>query len=281
MRTLDNAPAPLSADQLTLRRTNLSLVLRKLRDHGPRSRATLAAELGLTRGAVSTLVADLAERGLVRTGDLERGGVGRPGISVELDGRAVCGIGAEVNVNHVSTMALDLTGRVVVEHKLALDARRLSAIEVIDHLVDLVRLTTIDLADRDIATAGLTVGVAGLVDRTRDVLTLGPNLGWSDVPVAELVRERLHPTYPVVLDNEGNLAATAEATPGDPERQDILVIFGEIGVGGGIVAEGRLPGKVFAAASAVSPPDSASAAAKDRPFISAAPWAKQLASSWR
>lgn len=240
MRTLDNAPTPLSADQLTLRRTNLSLVLRKLRDHGPRSRATLATELGLTRGAVSTLVADLAERGLVRTGDLERGGVGRPGTSVELDGRAVCGIGAEVNVNHVSTMALDLTGRVVVEHKLALDARRLSAIEVIDHLVDLVRLTTIDLADRDIATAGLTVGVAGLVDRTRDVLTLGPNLGWSDVPVAELVRERLHPTYPVVLDNEGNLAATAEATPGDPERQDILVIFGEIGVGGGIVAEGRL-----------------------------------------
>ena len=91
--------------------TNLGLVLRRLRDHGPRSRATLATELGLTRTAVSTLVGDLAERGLVRTGDLERGAVGRPGTSVELDGHAVAGLGAEVNVNHVSTMALDLTRR--------------------------------------------------------------------------------------------------------------------------------------------------------------------------
>ena len=106
--------------------TNLGLVLRRLRDHGPRSRATLATELGLTRTAVSTLVGDLAERGLVRTGGLERGAVGRPGTSVELDGHAVAGLGAEVNVNHVSTMALDLTGEVVSEHKLALDARAVS-----------------------------------------------------------------------------------------------------------------------------------------------------------
>src|SRR3954453_5286864 len=103
MRALD-APDGLSADQLTLRRTNLGLVLRRLRDHGPRSRATLAAELGLTRSAVSTLVTELAERGLVRIGGTERGGVGRPGTTVELDGDGICGLGSEVNVDHVSTM---------------------------------------------------------------------------------------------------------------------------------------------------------------------------------
>ena len=133
--------ANLSADQLTLRRSNLGLVLRRLRDHGPRSRATLATELGLTRSAVSTLVADLAERGLVRTGGVERGAVGRPGTSVELDGHAVAGLGAEVNVNHVSTMALDLAGEVVSEHKLALDARAFPAEEVLDRLAELVRQT--------------------------------------------------------------------------------------------------------------------------------------------
>ena len=31
----------------------------------------------------------------------------------------------------------------------------------------------------------------------------------------------------------------AEATPGDPDRRDILVIHGEVGIGGGIVADGR------------------------------------------
>jgi predicted NBD/HSP70 family sugar kinase len=223
-----------------LRRTNLGRVLRRIRDHGPRSRATLAAELGLTRTAVSTLVADLADRGLVRTGGRERGAVGRPGTAVELDGHGVCGLGAEVNVNHISTLALDLGGDVVSEHKLGLDARALPAEEVIDRLADLIQLTLDDLARRGIAPVGLTVGVAGLVDRERDVLTHGPNLGWHDVPVGDLLRHRLEAAFPVTIDNEGNLAAIAEATPGDPGRQDILVIFGEVGVGGGIVADGRL-----------------------------------------
>ena len=81
--------------------------------------------------------------------------------------------------------------------------------------------------------------MAGLVDLQRDVLTHAPNLGWRDVPVGDLLRDRLA-DFPVNVDNEGNLAAIAEATPGDPGRQDILVIFGEVGVGGGIVADGRL-----------------------------------------
>jgi predicted NBD/HSP70 family sugar kinase len=239
MRTFDASDASLSADQLTLRRSNLGLVLRQLRDQGPRSRATLAAELGMTRSAVSTLVGDLAERGLVRIGDRERGAVGRPGTSVELDGHAVAGLGAEVNVNHVSTMALDLTGEVVSEHKLALDARAIPVEEVLDRLVELVGRTTADLVHRDIAPVGLAVGVAGLVDRQRDRLTLGPNLGWHDVPVGDLLRARMGDAYPVAVENEGNLAALAEATPGDPGRQDVLVLFGEVGVGGGIISEGR------------------------------------------
>jgi predicted NBD/HSP70 family sugar kinase len=237
---LDASDGPGAAHLMTLRRSNLALVLRRLRDHGPRSRARLATELGVTRSAASSLVSELTERGLVRTGVVERGGLGRPGTAVELDGHTVCGIGAEINVNHVATMALDLAGRVVVEHRIPLDAPRLEVAEVIDRLVELVRSTTAELASRGASPVGLTVGVAGLVDSTRDVLTLGPNLQWRDVPLGAMIRERLQPAYPVVLDNEGNLAATAEAVPGDARRQDILVIFGEVGLGGGIVAGGRL-----------------------------------------
>lgn len=219
---------------------NLGLVLRRLRDQGPRSRARLATELGLTRSAVSALVADLEERGLVRTAGVERGNVGRPGTNVLLDGRTVCGIGAEINVNHVSTLALDLSGNVVAEHRMPLDATRLAVGEVLDRLTELVSRTEADVRAAGAETVGLAVGVAGLLDRTRDVLTVGPNLGWKDVPVGAELRGRLGAAYPVQVDNEGNLAAMAEATPGDPARQDVLVIFGEVGVGGGIVADGRL-----------------------------------------
>ena len=223
-----------------VRRANLGLVLRHLRDHGPRSRASLAADLRMTRSTVSTLVSELIARGLVTDGPLVQSAVGRPGTAVELDGHAVCGIGAEINVNHVSTMALDLRGRVVGDRKLALDARSMDSTIVLGHLADLVRETVDRLDEEGVQTVGLTVGVAGLYDRTRDVLTHGPNLGWYDVPVGAILRQELGGSFPIVVDNEGNLAAAAEVIPGDAGRQDMLVLHGEIGVGGGIVSGGRL-----------------------------------------
>jgi predicted NBD/HSP70 family sugar kinase len=219
---------------------NLSLVLRRLRDTGPRSRARLATDLGVTRSAASALVAELEDLGLVRAAGVERGGLGRPGTAVEVDGSTVCGIGAEINVNHVATIALDLAGGVVSEHRLALDSHRFAVADVLDRVAELVERTDADVRAAGRATVGCVVGVAGLLDRTHEVLTLGPNLRWKDVPVGTELRGRLGAAYPVAVDNESNLAAIAEATPGDPGRQDILVIFGEVGMGGGIVAGGRL-----------------------------------------
>ncbi|HEY0949025.1 ROK family transcriptional regulator [Nocardioides sp.] len=222
------------------RTERLGQVLRRLRDQGPRSRARLAEELDLSRSAVSGLVGELEELGLVRSGGVERGGLGRPGTTVELDGRGVCGLGAEISVNHVATVAVDLRGRVLAEHRESLDASSLSVSEVLDHLVALVARTEHEVHTAGAQVVGLGVGVAGLVDRTRDVLAFGPNLGWRDVPLGAELRARLGAAYPVHVDNEGNLAAIAEALPADPARQDLLVLFGEVGLGGGIVADGRV-----------------------------------------
>ncbi len=74
---------------------------------------------------------------------------------------------------------------------------------MLDRLVDLVKLTFSDVADRGAKPVALTVGVAGLVDAARAVVTLGPNLGWYDVPVAAMLQERLgDSSCPVVIDNE-------------------------------------------------------------------------------
>ena len=228
------------ADQTSLRRANLGLVLRSLRDEGPRSRARLAADLGLNKATVSSLVAQLTECGLVRDGGAERGAVGRPATTVEIDGRRVCGVCAEINVHHVAALALNLHGDVVSERRLSLDAAGQPAEVVIGRLAGLLAATMGDLAERGAVPVGLVVGTAGLVDRATGTVALAPNLGWRDVPVAALVRAQMgEPAYPIEIDNEANLAAVAEATPGDPQRSDILVIHGEVGVGGGIIADGR------------------------------------------
>ncbi|QBR93670.1 ROK family transcriptional regulator [Nocardioides euryhalodurans] len=228
------------ADQRTLRRANLALVMHGLRDGGPRSRARLAADLGLNKATVSSLVGELMERGLVREGKAERGAVGRPGTIVELDGTGAYGVGAEINVNHVTTLAVDLAGEVVSEHRSSVDTRGLRPEQVVDRLVELLHGTLADVAERGSEPVAVVTGVAGLVDRDRGTVSVAPNLGWQDVPVAAMLRERLdEPDYLVEVANEANLAAVAEATPGDPDRRDILVVHGEVGIGGGIIADGR------------------------------------------
>lgn len=234
--------APSSADHMSLRRHNLGLVLRNLRDLGPHSRSRIASETGLNKATASSLVTELAERGLVRDGDLQRGSVGRPGHTVELDGRLVCGIGAEVNVNHLGTLAVDLRGEVVSARRLSLDTLRLEPAEVLDHLAVLIAQTVDDIAARGAQPVGIALGAAGLVDSTAGVLTIGANLGWREVPVAALMLERLgRPPYPFTVENDANLAAIAEAAARQAGAgSDLLVLVGEVGVGGGIVSGGQL-----------------------------------------
>ena len=123
-----------------MRRSNLGLVLRHLRDHGPRSRARIAQETGLNKATVSSLVAELTERGLVSAGELHRGGtVGRPGLIVHLDGQGVCGIGVELNVDYVAVLVLDLCGRSSSSSGRVSTSRRSGSERTLDEVAGLVR----------------------------------------------------------------------------------------------------------------------------------------------
>ena len=243
------APRPLAdstaargapADQAAVRRGNLGRVLRLLRDEGPRSRARIAEETGLNKATVSSLVAELADRGLVTAGDVERGGsVGRPGLLVQLDGRAVCAIGVELNVDFVAVLVLDLRGEVLLEQRVALDVPALGAEATLDEVARLVGQAR--EATSHAVPVGLTVAVPGLVRSVDGVVTLAPNLGWHDVPVLAGLTARIGPGCPIRVENDANLSAIAEwATGPEARTPDLVYLTGEVGVGGGVIVDGRL-----------------------------------------
>ncbi|MGY1718968.1 ROK family protein [Blastococcus sp. SYSU DS0552] len=230
------------ADQATVRRTNLGLVLRHLRDHGPRSRARIAQETGLNKATVSSLVAELADRRLVTTGEVDRAGsVGRPGLTVHLDGACVCGIGVELNVDYAAALVLDLRGEVLFEQRLALDLPALGAERTLDAVAGLVSDAVAAAAATGASPAGLTVAVAGLVRSLDGVVTLAPNIGWRDVAVLDGLRARLGTDFPIRVENDANLSAIAEWAMGSEARtSDLVYLTGEVGVGGGVIVGGRL-----------------------------------------
>ncbi|WP_447007284.1 ROK family transcriptional regulator [Saccharothrix isguenensis] len=231
-----------TADQLTVRRHNLSVVLSHLRDRGPRSRARLAEETGLNKATVSSLVAELVERGLVREGEVERATVGRPGQSIQLDGDHVVAVGAEINIDYLSVLVLSLRGSVLAEKRLAFDTANVEPAMVLARLGRLLSTVLRGLAKSDIRPVGLTIAVPGLVEVDTGVLRVAPNLGWADVAVVDEIRRLLgDPPYPVLLDNEANLAALAEIEAQGPERSaDLILLTGAAGIGGGVVAGGQL-----------------------------------------
>jgi predicted NBD/HSP70 family sugar kinase len=238
-------PGRVAADHVSLRRNNLSVVLRHVRENGSRSRARIAADTGLNKATVSSLVAELVERGLLREGqaESERGALGRPGQLVELDGRSVCGVGAEINVDYLAVTALDLSGETVTERRVPLDVAHLEPAPTLDHLAELVREAVAAVVARSGQTAGVTLAVPGLVQSTTGSLKLAPNLGWKEIPVVEEMRARLgDPAYPVRVDNEANLAALAAYSEmkGDGGVEDLVLLTGAVGVGGGMVTGGHL-----------------------------------------
>ncbi|MET9255399.1 ROK family transcriptional regulator [Streptomyces sp. NPDC003717] len=243
VRSGAEAAVPVADGRGAVRRANLAVLLRLLRDAGPRSRARIAADTGLPKPTVTALVAELTALGLVREGPVRReGSVGRPGALVHLDGRDVVGIGAEISTSYLRVVALGLDGAVAFERRTALAAGRAGAETVLDLAAAAVRDCLSALGASGARAVGLTVAAPGVVDAGRGTVLFAPALGWRDVPVAGGLRNRLGAAAPdIAVENDAKAGAIAEylRVRGD-DVHDLVCVTGERGIGAGIVSGGRL-----------------------------------------
>lgn len=224
--------------QAGLRRRNMSLVMKALAAGEKVTRAAVAAEVGLTRATVSTLVDELLAAGLVEERGAQRPGtVGRPGTALALSAKGPAGVGAEIGVDHLAACVVDLRGtvRCRAEVPAANRGRDRPAPAVLAELAELTARVTEEALDAGLRPVGTTVAVPGLVGRDRGTVLRAPNLGWEDVPVAAALGDR------TVVENEANLGALAELWLGGHEKlADFVHVSAEIGIGAALVVEGRL-----------------------------------------
>lgn len=87
------------------------------------------------------------------------------------------------------------------------------------------------------------VGVAGLLDHGRGVLSWAPHLSGTDVPLGDLLSHALG--RPVAVDNDANCATRAEAA--GLQRDPVLVVMLGTGIGAGLWTRGDVyRGRAFA-----------------------------------
>ncbi|MEU8309470.1 ROK family transcriptional regulator [Actinomadura sp. NPDC048955] len=224
----------------TMRERNLAVVLEHVARHQPVTRARLAELTGFTKTTVSNLVSLLEGAGLVRDGALvHEGERGRPGVGVSVHGDGAAGLGLEVNVDYLAACVLDLAKQVRYRHVVSADNRGREPGAVLAALSALAGEAVAAAAGQGLTVAGAAVALPGLLDRENGVVRHAPNLGWTDVPVTGA--PGLAAALPAEYDNEANLAALGELWFGDGARfGDFVHVSGEIGIGAGIVVDGRV-----------------------------------------
>jgi predicted NBD/HSP70 family sugar kinase len=225
-----------------VRKQNLALVLGRVLPGVPTTRAQLAAETGLTKASVSSLVADLLESGLLTEVGITRDGErGRPGVGLALNPLRGA-LGAEVNVDYLAVGVVDLNGQLHFQETVERHSSGSEPREVLVALGLLAGRTAAAAARNGIVLLGGGLAVPGLVDPDRNFVAAAPNLGWSGVELSEEM-EALLPNRPfrVTLSNEANSAALAELWYGQGSSfRAYLYISGEVGVGGGLIIDSQL-----------------------------------------
>jgi glucokinase len=141
-------------------------------------------------------------------------------------------IGVDVGGTKVAAGVIDEQGRVL---ETALRDCPSDDVRATDELIaDLIRELA---ATHDVEAVG--VGAAGFVDAQRSTVLFAPNLAWRDEPLRATIEERCG--LPVVIENDANAAAWAEAQFGAGRGEHHLVVLTiGTGIGGGIVIDGRL-----------------------------------------
>ncbi|WP_328458777.1 ROK family transcriptional regulator [Amycolatopsis sp. NBC_00438] len=218
-----------------VRRHNRTTLLRLLHVGGPSTRATLAAELGLNRSTIKTLVDGLAEAGVVEEKVPRPGrGAGRPSLLVLPQPHAAVVLAVDLQVEHVAIALVGLGGQILGRNSWNLRGRMNRPEEVITHVIE---STAVLAGDLDVTPVAVGVSVPGVVRRADGYVHEAPNLRWTDVALGERLGGVLQ--IPILVGNDAELGAVAEHLRGAARgSSDMVYISADVGVGGGVIAEG-------------------------------------------
>ncbi|WP_202516847.1 MULTISPECIES: ROK family transcriptional regulator [unclassified Streptomyces] len=206
--------------------------------HGPLSRTELARRLRLSQGSLTRLTKPLIESGLLveaaGPGGAGETRQGRPSRPLDVVAGARSFLGFKITADRVHGVRTTLRGEVTARLDRPLATHDPGAV------AGLLAEAAGDLSAGHPAPAGIGIGVGGRVHE-RSVVAESAFLGWRDVPLAALVRERTG--LPVVVENDVAALVEAETWFGAGRGLDrFAVLTIGAGIGYGLVLGGsRVP----------------------------------------
>ncbi|GAA2161955.1 MULTISPECIES: ROK family transcriptional regulator [Glycomyces] len=210
--------------------------LRELLIHGPKSRAEIARELGMSRASLTRVTRALIEQGLVADGPVKlRGATGRPSevLRIRPEGRQFLGV--KLTGDRLYAVVTDLAAQALVEYDEPLTSR--SVEDAVAQIGGVCERLSAEYPGIEGAGIGLAGDVVSKGDR--QIVLESPFLGWSEVPLADLVGERLGLRAAAENDVRALTAAEHWFGVGAGYESMVLIAIGS-GIGVGIVVDGKV-----------------------------------------
>lgn len=208
---------PTKASPSDVRRTNRILIFNLLFPSTPRSRAELSRLTGLSRVAVSDVINDMLEEGLIRENGFETGtgGKGKRATLLTIDPTRLHVISIDLSQDQlIEGTVTDLKGQPQEHMEIALEPDDHIDAEAIVQLVDQLRA---DIDDESII--GIGIAAPGVV--SNGVIRESTALGWKDVDLKTIIESRF--TIPVTVINDTIGSCLTERFFGDAGQNLMFV----------------------------------------------------------
>jgi glucokinase-like ROK family protein len=223
-------------NQHVVKKENKALVLEKIIENSPISRADIASSTGLNKGTVSSLVNELLEEQLIYESGPGKSSGGRRPVMLLFNQVAGYTIGVDLGVNYILGVLTDLEGNICLEKKVSFN--NLTYEEILDQLFKIIDSLISSTTSSPYGIVGIGIGVPGVVDSNKKIL-LAPNLNWRNVDLKAVLVEKYN--IPVIIENEANAGAYGEKKFGvGKNHNNIVYVSVGIGIGVGLILNGNL-----------------------------------------
>lgn len=217
---------------------NRSTLLKLLRQNEYVCRKDLAEMSGLTGAAVTNLIRDLINVGLVQEVKDSSINLGRNAIPLKLNFSKFLVLGAYFRRGALSYGISDLSGQIIEKHEIGLKLNE-PVEQVLENLSNHIKKLVGKYQDQG-KIIGLGLAFPGPINIEKGEIPYLTNLpGWKEVPIKKYFEKQF--TLPVVLDDIANAIAIAEKWFGRGKNyQNFISLLVSKGVGAGVILDDHI-----------------------------------------
>ena len=217
---------------------NRNLLLNIIRREGSVTRKHLTELSGLSVGAVSQIVNELLNQDLLLEQDDDEETGGRPRTTLRLNPAAGYALGLKLMENRVVAAVTNFETEVLYyrDYNFDFDDDPVNLSRILASVIEIALAEA--RVDRNLLF-GVGIGLAGVIYAQTGVVHHSPFFGWRDVPLAQMIQERIH--LPVYVENDVNtLTITEQLFGAGCNHNHFIVVTVGRGIGMGMVINGQL-----------------------------------------